>query len=512
MQPLDDSQLLRQYSETGSDEAFAALVRQHVNLVYSVALRHVDQPHQAEEVAHAVFIILAKKAKAVRDEKALSSWLFQTTRLTALNFMRSEVRRHFREHATYMQSVLNESSEVVWDKIAPVVDAIVATLGEKERRALVLRFYEGKSLREVGAALGVSDDTAEKRVTRALEKLRRSLSARGISSTAAVLSETILEHSVRAAPPALATSITTVALTKGATASSSTYTAVKGALNIMAWTKMKIAAFVGAGVLLAVVGATDVYKGSFFGRHKPVAVLPRSSWAFKGYATPEAAIESRVWAKSTGNVKEFFAVSKPEMVREVAGMLFKNTKTDQERSQALVESIKRISAVRIEKKTVLPDGQVVLELRFDGLPHDGYETITMTNMGGQWSAVIDEGHFGEGYLRFPALAKNEFARRAGSALQGSWTGEIKAGKGSLHFNVNIAEQSAGNFRADFYCVEGGGVRNATQVTYDGITVKLAPFGPRNGVFQGALSKDNTQIIGQWRKGERVVPMTFARAN
>src|SRR5678815_1043093 len=97
MQPSDDSVLLRQFAENHSDEAFAALVRRHIDLTYSVAVRCVGDPHLAEEVAQAVFITLSHKAAQLRHEQALSSWLFQTTRLTARNFVRSEIRRRRRE-------------------------------------------------------------------------------------------------------------------------------------------------------------------------------------------------------------------------------------------------------------------------------------------------------------------------------------------------------------------------------------------------------------------------------
>src|SRR4029453_17873340 len=135
MQPTDDSVLLRQYVENHSDEAFAALVTRHINLVYSVALRCVGDPHEAEEVAQAVFILLAKKAGQLRHDKALSSWLFQATRLTASNFVRSETRRHRRELEAHMQSVLNDSGNDLWPRIAPMLDDAVAGLDEKDRHA-----------------------------------------------------------------------------------------------------------------------------------------------------------------------------------------------------------------------------------------------------------------------------------------------------------------------------------------------------------------------------------------
>jgi RNA polymerase sigma factor (sigma-70 family) len=251
MEPVDDSALLRQFAENHSDEAFAELVTRHVNLVYSVALRQVAHPQNAEEITQAVFIILAKKAAGLRHEKALSSWLFQATRFTAINFMRSEIRRQNREQEAQMQTILNESGGEVWPKIAPLLDDAVADLREKERQAIVLRYYEGRSLREVGLALGASEEAAKKRVGRALEKLRESFAKRGVDSTTAAIAETISAHSVQIAPLALAKTIFAVAVVKGATASTSTLTLIKGALKIMAWTKMKSIMVTGACVLLA---------------------------------------------------------------------------------------------------------------------------------------------------------------------------------------------------------------------------------------------------------------------
>ncbi len=251
MKPVDDSALLRRYAENHSDEAFAELVTRHVNLVYSVALRQTGHPQNAEEITQAVFIIPAKKAAGLRHEKALSSWLFQATRFTAINFVRSEIRRQNREQEAQMQTILNESGGEVWPKIAPLLDDAVAGLREKERRAIVLRFYEGRSLREVGLALGASEDAAKKRVGRALEKLRQSFAKRGVDSTTAAIAETISANSILVAPAALAKTISAVAVAKGATASTSTLTLIKGALKIMAWTKAKTAVVAGVAILLA---------------------------------------------------------------------------------------------------------------------------------------------------------------------------------------------------------------------------------------------------------------------
>jgi len=256
MQPTDDRALLRHYVENHSDEAFAALVTRHVNLVYSVALRQTGNPHNAEEITQAVFIILAKKAAQLRHYQALSSWLFQTTRLTAANFVRSETRRHHREEEAHMQSVLNESAGEVWPKIGPLLDTAVTGLREKDRQAIVLRFYEGRNLRDVGLAMGASEAAAEQRVRRALEKLRKFFAKKGVSSTSAMIAGAMSAHSVQAAPLGLAQSVTVAAAAKGAAASGSTLTLIKGTLKLMAWTKLKIAVVAGAGLLLAAGTAT----------------------------------------------------------------------------------------------------------------------------------------------------------------------------------------------------------------------------------------------------------------
>src|SRR5450756_2558328 len=108
MQERNDIELLGEYVRGNSETAFETLVARHVNLVYSVALRHVGNPHQAQEIAQVVFIILAKKARGLSKNTILSGWLYQTTRLTAANFLRGEIRRQRREQEAYMQSTLNE--------------------------------------------------------------------------------------------------------------------------------------------------------------------------------------------------------------------------------------------------------------------------------------------------------------------------------------------------------------------------------------------------------------------
>jgi RNA polymerase sigma factor (sigma-70 family) len=253
MQEPSDMELLRQYAEQDSELAFAALVTRHINLVYSAALRKTGNLHAAEEITQAVFIILAKKAPALRRETILPGWLYQTARLTAANFLRNEIRRVRREQELYMQSISNETE--AWPQIEPLLDDAMGRLNEKERNAVVLRFFEGRSFQEIGAAFGGSENAAKKRVVRGLEKLKKYFAKRGLSSTAVFIGAAISAHSVQAAPVALAKSVTAVAIVKGAAASGSTLTLIKGALKLMAWTKAKTAIGTAVCVLLA-AGAT----------------------------------------------------------------------------------------------------------------------------------------------------------------------------------------------------------------------------------------------------------------
>ena len=173
-----------------------------------------------------------------------------------------------------MNSLLNEPESDVWPQIAPLLDEAVAQLDEADRNAVVLRYYQQKPLEEVGKVLGLNADAAQKRVGRALEKLRKFFAKRGVSSTTAIIAGEISANSVQAAPAALAKSVTAVALAKGAAASTSTLTLIKGALRIMAWTKAKTAIVAGVGVLLAAGTTTVVVKSVM-----PTSLTSNPSWA-----------------------------------------------------------------------------------------------------------------------------------------------------------------------------------------------------------------------------------------
>ena len=261
MTERDDITLLHDFAATESEAAFAALVERHVNLVYSTALRSVGGTHAAEEITQAVFIILARKAGKMLRRTVLSGWLYQTTRLTAANFLRGEIRRQNREQEAYMQSTLNEPGENIWPQIAPLLDDALAKLGERDRNAIVLRFFENKNLREVGTALGASEDAAKMRVNRALEKLRKFFTKRGVTLSATLIAGAVSANSVQAAPVGLALTISATAV-KGAAVAATVTTLVKGTLKLMTYAKLKLAIGITAGILLAGGAATVAIPGN----------------------------------------------------------------------------------------------------------------------------------------------------------------------------------------------------------------------------------------------------------
>jgi RNA polymerase sigma factor (sigma-70 family) len=253
---MNDMELIREYVDRRSEPAFEALVSRYINLVYSAAVRQVRDPHLAEEITQAVFIILSRKAADLGPATILPSWLHRTAVYAAADTLKSLRRRAKREQEAYMQSLLNEPEPDHWPSIAPVIDEALAELRERDRSAIVLRYFENKNLQEVGDALGASEDAAKKRVNRALEKLRKFLSRRGILLSAAAIAAAVSANSVQAAPIGLVGTTSAAALAQGAAAGGSTLIIVKGALKLMAWTKTKIALLTGTGLLVAAGTAT----------------------------------------------------------------------------------------------------------------------------------------------------------------------------------------------------------------------------------------------------------------
>jgi RNA polymerase sigma factor (sigma-70 family) len=262
--PNPDMLLLAEYAQTGSQDAFTRLVERRVDLVYSAALRQVREVHLAEDVTQAVFAVLARKARALANSRRteLAGWLLTATHYVAVDALRRLARRRAHERKAAMmtpeaqdpQSTDAAAADEIWEQLAPRVDAAMARLREADRTALVLRYFEERSLREVGEQLGVSEAAAKQRVFRAVEKLRAAVGVdRASAGTMAALLAT---HAVGAAPAGLARAAAAGAVT-AAPHAATVASLVKKGIWIMTWNKLKASA-VAAVVLLAAAPAAVV--------------------------------------------------------------------------------------------------------------------------------------------------------------------------------------------------------------------------------------------------------------
>jgi len=245
--------LLYQYVRRRSNEAFATLVHRHLNLVYSVALRQVRSPQLAQEVSQSVFSDLARNAGMLKSDTVLTAWLYRVAYRTAIDVVRHESRRQAREQVAMEMAAMNTASSE-WTRIESLLDEAMEVLDEEDRTVILLRYFDNKSLREVGEALGVSEDAAQKRVSRAVERLREVFSKRGAAVGAAGLVVVISANAVQAAPTGLAATISGTAMLAGTTTVAITTATLTKVIAMTVLQKTLIAA-----AIVAAVG-TGIYE------------------------------------------------------------------------------------------------------------------------------------------------------------------------------------------------------------------------------------------------------------
>ena len=199
-----DWQLLREYVEHDSQAAFGGLVERHLDFVYATCLREVGNSALAEDVTQVVFLLLARKASILSPEVVLSGWLFQTARFAAKNARRREERWHQRTRRA-VETIGEEENSVatrdaIWTQLEPHLHEGLLMLNEVERNAVLLRYFEDRSLKETADVLGLSEEATRKRVTRAIEKLRGHFVGRGVALSITALAVLLTDHTVRASP------------------------------------------------------------------------------------------------------------------------------------------------------------------------------------------------------------------------------------------------------------------------------------------------------------------------
>lgn len=256
MHDQSDAQLLRDYAEHDAETAFAEIVVRHTDLVYSAALRQVYSPDLARDVTQSVFTDLARKAREVSfklsPEASLVGWLYRGTRFAARDLYRNETRRTQRERQAMEQLHPTPETPPDWDQLRHALDDAMSELDDADRDAVLLRYFKNHDLRTVGATLGISDDAAQKRVSRAVERLREFFAKRGVTVGASGLAVVISANAVQAAPVGLALTISAAASLTGTTiATTATITATK-AIAMTALQKTivtaTIAVLAGAGI------------------------------------------------------------------------------------------------------------------------------------------------------------------------------------------------------------------------------------------------------------------------
>jgi RNA polymerase sigma factor (sigma-70 family) len=297
----DTSELLRRYVEAGSEQAFAELVQRHVDLVYSTALRKVrGDAHLAQDITQSVFADFARKARTLSADVVLGGWLYRHTCFKTGQTLREEISRRGREQKAVEMNTLNDDSDATWKALAPLLDDAMARLGARDRDAIVLRYFEGRDLRTVGAALGVNDDAAQKRVSRAVERLREFFTKRGITVAASGLVVVIGANAVQAAPAGLAATLTTASLASATVGTGTMLTLLKS----MAMTKLKLtvaAAFLAVGLVPVTVWQVNEYRLRNVGAATPQVRLAEPK------PQPPATPQCEVDLRKTGQMKDIIS-------------------------------------------------------------------------------------------------------------------------------------------------------------------------------------------------------------
>jgi RNA polymerase sigma factor (sigma-70 family) len=492
MTGMDDQELLAEYTRSESEAAFAALVARYVNLVYSAGLRFTGNPHHAEEITQAVFVILARKAGGLRRGTVLSGWLYQTARLTAANFVKGEIRRQRREQEAYMQSTLTEPEPAAWEQIAPLLDEAMGHLGETDRNAVVLRFFENKTALEVAAKLKLSESAAHKRVSRAVEKLRHFFVKRGIASTTSGIAGAIAANSVQAAPAALAHTVTAVAVAKGATASGSTLALIKGALKLMAWHNAKAAIITGAAIVVA-TGTTPLLVKAVNSAHTTYPDI-QGTW--------ESSMFRVVSPLNPAGSFEMHAVLKISKTNDAYRATLDAPELGQ-RDYPVARFEYRNGTVRLQldrldhyEGTVDPTGTEIHSLF---ILRNGRKTKTDV----LWKRTTQPD------VPAPPLAESDYAPAGNSTLQGFWEGYASIRGIPLRMNLKISEPTEGVFRAEMDDLYSGLMHIPVTVTCDKTNVEVTHLRIK---LKGIMDGSNTEIRGTLPNGSSVIPWTFKRGN
>ncbi|HUE37385.1 MAG TPA: RNA polymerase sigma factor, partial [Candidatus Acidoferrum sp.] len=480
-----DNQLIAEYDVSRGDDAFAALVRQHINLVFATAMRQVGDHGAAEEITQNVFVALAQASGKLKSHPTIAGWLHRTTLNKSREWFRSELRRHRREEIAVARELAATEGDSIWTPLVPLLDEALLRVHEPDRLAVIMHYMEGKTFQEVGSTLGIGEDTARKRVSRCLDQLTHFFRRRGFAAPALAASAPLFTLSSHAAPAGLAASVTSASLAAAhSAASASTLTLIKGALKVMAWTKTKTVIITGVAVLLAAGTGTIVYHAVSVARTTAGLTVMQGNWEGTLHAGPM-------------NLRLVFKI-------------FKTNDTFRATMDSIDQGAKdipipKISATPHSLDIVQPALDVAYHatLNADGTQLSGKfvqmkKTFRLTLIRTDTPDTVNE------------MTLDQVAPSASSDLQGAWEGTLAVGGTTLRLGLRIAEPSPGTFQAQMDSLDQG-VRNmpVTSFTYQKPQVhfKMTSI---DGDFVGDIDNADDRLTGTWKQMGQKWPLTFER--
>lgn len=363
---LTDAELLRRYAEDKSEGAFAELVARHVDLVYSAALRQVGgDAHRAQDVAQVVFTALARKAPALTRHPVLTGWLYTATQHAAAKTIRGEARRHAREQEAFAMQTTHDSpprgdtQSVDWQRVRPVLDAAMGELGERDREAVLLRFFARRPFAEIGATLNLSEDAARMRTERALDKLHGLLARRGVTSTSSALAVALSAQAVAAAPAGVAAAVAGAAFT-AAGAGASGLAAAMGVFTFMNTAKVAATIVVAGGLAGMGFGLYAIQRSQAAEEAAAALTAERSAWQAKVREADAraAAAEQRAAGAETRAAEAPRAIT-GGAVKPVAGRSSTMTEAELANAREKIDKAKeKLALLQNEKISMMSDPEV----------------------------------------------------------------------------------------------------------------------------------------------------------